>query len=109
MSQMMNAFWIVVAAALVTALIRFIPFLLFDHGHKPPHWIRALGSLLPPACMSVLVVYCLRNISLTSTNHGIPDLVCVALTMALHAWKRNTLLSICVGTLLYMLLVQVVF
>ena len=95
--------------ALVTVAIRVVPFVLFDRGNTPPKWVETLGKLLPPACMSVLVIYCLRNIDITSGNHGLPDLICVAVAMGLHAWKRNTLLSICVSTILYMVLIQLIF
>lgn len=106
MSPFWFAFSLIAVAALVTILIRFLPFFIFDHGQEPPHWITYLGGVLPPAVMSVLVLYCIRNINLTGGNHGIPDILCILVTMGLHVWKRNTLLSICVGTALYMLLVQ---
>lgn len=108
-AQALHAALIILVMAAVTFGIRLAPFILFDHGQEPPQWIRTLGDLLPPACMSVLVVYCVRNVELFSGNHGIPDFLCIALAMILHAWKRNTLLSICVSTILYMVLVQTIF
>ena len=59
--------------------------------------------------MGLLVVYCLRNVSVVSAPHGLPELISIAVLAALHLWKRNVLLSIGVGTVLYMVLVQVVF
>lgn len=109
MSSVMHAVFIIAVMAIVTFAIRLVPFLLFDHGQEPPAWIVTLGNLLPPACMSVLVVYCVRNISLLQGNRGIPDFLCIAVAMLLHAWKRNTLLSICVSTILYMVCVQLIF
>lgn len=106
MSTTMHAFLLVVVAAAVTIGIRALPFFIFDHGQEPPKWVTYLGGVLPPAVMSVLVLYCIRNIDLMSGNHGIPDILCLLVTMGLHAWKRNTLLSICVGTALYMILIQ---
>ncbi len=100
---------ILLVMAGVTFAIRVTPFLLFGRGQQPAHWVTALGALLPPACMSVLVVYCVRNISFTTGSHGIPELLCIGVAMTLHAWKRNTLLSIVVSTVLYMILVQLVF
>ncbi len=104
-----HAFWIIVVMALVTYALRAVPFLLFDHGQAPPKWVETLGRLLPPAVMSVLLVYCLRNVEITTGTHGIPELLAVFVAMGLHAWKRKTLLSIGVSTILYMLLVQFVF
>ena len=54
----------------------------------------------------MLVVFCLRNVDFLGESHGIPELICVAVAMALHAWKRNTLLSIGISTVLYMIIVQ---
>lgn len=71
-----------------------------------PGWISYLGKVLPPAVMSMLLVYCLRSVNLVGGNHGFPELICVIVTVLLHNWKRNTLLSIGVSTLLYMVLVQ---
>ena len=92
--------------AIVTLLLRAMPFILFDHGDRTPKWILYLGKVLPPAIMSMLVVFGLRNVDFLGGSHGIPELICVAVAMALHAWKRNTLLSIGISTVLYMIIVQ---
>lgn len=105
---MSNQYIIMVIAvmAIVTMLLRFLPFIVFDHGEKLPKWISYLGKVLPPAVMSMLLVYCLRNINLAEGNHGFPELICVGVAVLLHNWKRNTLLSIGVSTLLYMIMIQ---
>lgn len=100
---------LVLVMAAVTALLRFAPFLLFRGGGAAPRPIRTLGALLPSATMAMLVVYCLRNVSLVSAPHGLPELIAGGLTAALHVWRRNTLLSILAGTVCYMLLVQLIF
>lgn len=97
---------VIAVMTLVTIALRFLPFLVFDRGEQLPKWISYLGKVLPPAVMSMLLVYCLRNINLAAANHGLPELICIGVAMLLHNWKRNTLLSIGVSTLLYMLLVQ---
>lgn len=92
-----------------TMLTRFLPFLLFP-PHKPtPPLVRDLGRLLPGAVFALLVVYCLKNVSLTAGSHGIPEAIAIAVVVALHLWKRQTLVSIAGGTVVYMLLVQTVF
>ncbi len=106
---MLHGIFIIVVAAFVTALVRFLPFLLFDHGSEPPEWISFLGKVLPPAVMSVLLIYCIRNENIFLGDRGIPEVLCIAAAILLHAWKRNTILSICVSTVLYMVLVQMVF
>ena len=95
--------------ALVTAALRFLPFLIFGENRKTPPLVTYLGQVLPYAIMGMLVVYCLKGVSLTAFPFGIPELLgCAAVTL-LHIWQRNTLLSIGVGTVCYMLLVQFVF
>ena len=92
-----------------TVLTRFLPFLLFPAGKPTPKYIRYLGAVLPPAVFGLLVVYCLKNVSLFAGSRGIPELISIAAVVGLHAWKRQMLLSIAGGTLCYMLLVQLVF
>lgn len=99
----------VAVVAVLTALTRFLPFLLFRGNRKTPAWVLRLGSRLPYAIMGMLVVYCLKDTALTSLGSLLPVLLaCLAVTL-LHLWRRNTLLSILGGTLTYMLLVQFVF
>lgn len=92
-----------------TMTTRYLPFLIFS-GKKPtPRYIQYLGKALPSAIFGMLVVYCLKNVSPLTGNHGLPELIAVAVTVGLHIWKRQMLLSIAGGTVCYMLLVQVVF
>ena len=100
---------IILAVALGALLTRALPFLLFPQDKEPPRFIRDLTTLLPPAVMGLLVVYCLKGITFTAAPYGIPELIGVTVTAALHLWRRNTLLSIAAGTVVYMVLVQFVF
>ena len=100
---------LIVVMALVTMATRFLPFLIFGEHRKTPELILYLGKVLPCAVMGMLVVYCLKDISFLSGSHGIPELLCCLVTAGLHLWKRNALLSIGVSTVLYMVLVQLVF
>ncbi len=92
-----------------TMLTRFLPFLVFSSKRPTPDFVRYLGEALPPAIFAMLVVYCLRNVELAASPHGLPEAIALALTAGLHLWKRQTLLSIAAGTVCYMLLVQLVF
>lgn len=105
---MLHSIGIIAVAAIVTLFIRAIPFVLFGGKREVPATVN-LGKVLPPAIMVILVVYCVKGIDLFTGNHGIPELLSVAVVAGLHIWKRNTLLSIAAGTILYMILVQVVF
>lgn len=100
---------LVAIVALVTIALRFLPFWIFGENRTTPPLITHLGKVLPFAIMGMLVVYCLKDVSLTAAPFGIPEAIGCALVVGLHIWKRNTLLSIGAGTLCYMLLVQFVF
>ena len=99
----------ILAVAAGTQLTRWLPFLLFPESQKPPAYVQYLGKVLPPAMMGLLVVYCLKDVELTASTHGIPEAVALAAVVGLHLWRRNVLLSIAGGTALYMFLVQSVF
>ncbi len=98
----------VAVIALVTAALRFLPFAVLRR-REVPKFIAYLGTVLPFAIMGMLVVYCLRNISFGAVSAYLPELLACGLVVGVHVWKRNTLLSILSGTVLYMVLVQLVF
>ncbi len=103
----LHSFLIVMVVALVTALIRFLPFLLFKS--TTPKAVLYLGKVLPPTIMAMLVVYCLKGVSFINAPHGIPEIIAVLLVVLLHKLWHNTLISIAVPTAVYMLLIQLVF
>ena len=92
-----------------TMLTRFLPFLFFPADKPTPHYIQYLGRVLPAAIFGMLVVYCLKNVHLFTGSHGMPEMISIAVVVALHLWKRQMLVSIAGGTVCYMLLVQFVF
>ena len=92
-----------------TMLTRFLPFLLFPTGKPTPKYIQYLGRVLPASVFGLLVIYCLKNVSVFTGGHGIPELLAILLVVVLHLWKRQMLLSIAGGTVFYMILVQTVF
>ena len=92
-----------------TMATRFLPFLLLGDKRQTPPFITYLGKVLPYAIMGMLVVYCLKGVSLTELSSVLPAALGVGVTAGLHLWKHNTLLSILGGTAVYMLLVQMVF
>lgn len=97
------------AVTLGTIITRFLPFLLFPDNKPIPKVVEYLGRTLPAAMMGLLVVYCLRSVDVSAPPHGLPELIAIAVTAGLHLWKRNTLISIGAGTVVYMLLVQLIF
>lgn len=92
-----------------TMTTRFLPFLVFPPGKETPKYIQYLGKVLPAAVFGLLVVYSLKGVNVLTGTHGIPELISISVVIALHLWRRQTLLSIAGGTVCYMLLVQFVF
>jgi len=99
----------IAVVALGTMLTRFLPFLVFPEGKPTPKYVQYIGKALPGAVFGLLVIYCLKNVSLFAGSHGLPELIAIAVVVLLHLWKRQMLLSIAAGTVCYMLLVQLVF
>lgn len=94
---------------LATAIMRFLPFVLFPDNKPTPRFIHYLGVVLPAAVFGLLMVYALKGVNVLDGSHGIPELIGIAVTAGVHLWKKQMLLSISAGTICYMLLVQFVF
>lgn len=108
---MSNTYFIIMILIMIaiTQALRFLPFLIFGGDRQTPAFVEYLGKVLPYAIMGMLVVFCLKGISITGPTHGIPELISVAVVAALQVWRRNTLISILCGTVCYMILIQFVF
>ena len=98
----------IAAVVLATMLTRFLPFILIGGNRKTPPYVQYLGKVLPCAVFALLIVYCLRNVSLTAAPYGVPEFFGIVVTVAIHFAKRQMLLSIAGGTIFYMFLVQFV-
>lgn len=92
-----------------TMATRFLPFVLFPSDKPTPCYIQALGKVLPGAVFGLLIIYCLKDVSIFKGNHAIPEIISIILVVLLHLWKRKMLLSIAAGTICYMLLIQYIF
>ncbi len=102
-----HAALIILTISLVTAAIRYLPFLIFRNTEKIPAYVKYLGKVLPYAVMGMLCVYCLKDISFTTAPYALPEIIAVLLTVLLTVWKKNTLFSIIGGTASYMLLLAI--
>ena len=109
MSNNTHAMVLILTMMVGTMATRFLPFLLLGDKRQTPPFIRYLGKVLPYAIMGMLVVYCLKGVSVTQLSSLTPAALGVGITAGLHLWKHNTLISIIGGTVCYMLLVQMVF
>ncbi len=98
---------LVLAMAFFTWLLRFLPFHVFRKN--TPGYIVYLGKVLPSAIIGMLVVYCLKDVEFSAAPFGLPELIAAVSVVVLQRWKRNSLISILVGTILYMVLIRTVF
>ena len=105
----MHSILLIVVISVVTMLLRFLPLWIFGNGQQTPPMIQYLGKVLPYAIMGMLVVFCLKGVTFVSAPYGLPELIACGVVVGLHIWKRNTAVSIVGGTVVYMMLVQMVF
>ncbi len=104
-----QTFIIIVMLMIGTMCTRFLPFIIFPADKATPPFINKLGKVLPYAVIGLLVVYCLKGVNITGGSYGLPELIAISVIVILHLWKKNTLISIGMGTLVYMFLVQNIF
>ena len=103
-------FFTIAMGTVATMITRFLPFVVFSSkDQQPPEVARYLGRVLPAAIFGMLIIYCLKSVDLFAGSHGIPEAIALLVTIGLHKWKHETLLSVAGGTLCYVLLVQLVF
>lgn len=100
---------IIAMVVLGTMITRFLPFIIFPADKPTPKYIQYLGKVLPSAVFGLLIIYCLKNVSIFTGSRGIPEAISIVFVVLLHLWKRQMLISIAGGTILYMLLVQFIF
>jgi branched-subunit amino acid transport protein AzlD len=104
-----HATLVILIMGLVTLATRLLPVLIFGRGEKVPDYILYLGKVVPFTAMGLLIVYCLKDVSFMESPHGLPELIALAIVSGSYIWKRNTILSVVIGTVVYMILVQMVF
>ena len=109
MTEYTHAIIIIAVMGSVTLATRVLPVLVFGRSEKIPEFILYLGKVIPYTAMGLLIVYCLRDVSVLHGSHGLPELIAMAAVTGSYLWKRNAILSVIIGTVLYMFLLQVVF
>ena len=109
MTDYRHAMIVVVVMGLAVLATRIVPVLIFGRGEKVPEYLLYLGRVVPYTAMGLLIVYCLRDMPVLEAPHGLPEAIALAVVTVTYIWKRNSILSVVIGTALYMLLVQSVF
>lgn len=109
MIDISHSLLLILVISLVTLILRFLPFVIFRNADKTPKALEYLSTVLPGAIMGMLVIYCFKSAVILTWPFALPELIATIIVVGLYLWKRNTLVSIGVGTVLYMILVQMVF
>ncbi len=109
MADYKHAAIVILVMGIATLATRIAPVLIFGRGEKVPEYIVYLGKVVPHTAMGLLIVYCLRDVPVLEAPHAIPEAIALVIVWATYLWKRNTILSVVIGTVAYMLLVQLVF
>lgn len=104
-----HAMIIILVMGLMTLATRIVPVLIFGRGEKVPEYIMYLGRVVPYTAIGLLIVYCLKDVQILEAPHALPEIISLAAVCLTYLWKRNSILSVVVGTVLYMILVQQVF
>ncbi len=105
----MQRWFMVFALAGGTILTRFIPFWFFPENKAIPHWLKKLGDTLPYASLGMLVVYALKGTSFNSYPYGASELISLISITFIHLYKKNTLVSIFIGLVIYLVCVNIIF
>ncbi len=109
MNSTMQSILLIAVIALVTMGTRFLPFILFPGNRKIPKVLEYMGKVLTGSIMGMLIVYCFRNTEVVSWPYALPEIIATIFVVGTYIWRKNTLLSIGLGTILYMVLIQVIF
>ncbi len=104
-----RAVLIILVCAAITFLLRAFPFAFFGGGKRAPSIVLYLGRVLPFAVIAMLIVYCLKDTSFQAPYFGGAEIIGVLAVIVLHLFKKNTLISVFGGTIVYMLCVQLIF
>lgn len=103
-----NTLFVIGIVALCTFFTRVLPFIIFRKKQELPKAVKYLGDILPMAVIAILVIYCLKGIKFYDMGNYLPSIISVAVVILIHTWKRNNLISIGAGTLIYMILIRIV-
>ncbi len=109
MTREIHAMIILLIIGAVTIATRILPVLIFGRNEEIPSYILYLGKTVPFTAMGLLIVYCLKDVSITQAPHGLPELIALTAVTVTYLWKRHTIFSVLIGTVIYMVLVQIVF
>ena len=104
-----HAVLIILVMGIVTLATRILPVFIFGRNEKVPDFVLYLGRVVPYTAMGLLIVYCLKDVSFLSGSHALPEIISLAVVSVTYLVKRNTILSVVIGTIVYMVLVQAVF
>lgn len=99
---------VIFLSGVITFGLRLLPFIVFGGKKQLSPRLQYIGKQLPYAVMAMLVVYCLKGVGISNLAFSLIELGAVVITVIVHLWKKNLILSISVGTIVYMLLIHII-
>jgi len=91
--------------AVVSFFTRVLPFLFFKKRELPES-LEFIGKYFPAIILTILVFYTIKDMDFGTFPYGLKEILAIAFTASLHILMKNYLLSIFMGTIFYMGLVQ---
>ena len=104
-----NSILIILTISIITIILRVGPAWLFPSDKPTPKVLVYLSKVMPIAVIGMLIVYCFRNTVIMTYPYALPEIIAASVTIISFLIKRSTLISIFLGTVVYMILVQFVF
>ena len=109
MSETMFTLVSMAIIALTTWSCRAIPFVLLGGKKEINPMIKYLGNVLPAAIMIILVLYCARGLDFSAYPFAAPEIIGVIVAAGVQYKKGNTILSIIIGMIVYMVLMNFMY
>ena len=97
----------ILIAGIITILARFLPRIIF-RNRELPGFIVYLGEKLPYSLMGLLLVFCVRGVDYTNSKEVLPLALSFAGIILSFKFLKNFLLSIFLGTGIYMALIYLI-
>ena len=107
MNNNLYIFLAMISAAIGMIICRMLPYIIFANG-KLPKIVKFYEKYLPFSLMAILFFLCLSTVKFSVYPYGFPEILTLLIVGALQFWKKNVILSLFVGTAIYLVLIRYV-
>lgn len=106
MENNLHTLLIIIASALIIFATRVIPFWIFSKKELPT-FVLFIQKYIPAMIMAILVFYCFKDVDYSDTGNSLIYFLCIILTVILHLLFKNSLISIFLTTIIFMILSRI--